>query len=223
MTSSSELESEVRQAMLSGIILAGGPNRRMGGSPKSLLRFGGESLVERQVREMRRLCDEMIVVTDDPLPYLRLLDRNVRIITDYYKAKGPLVGIHAGLMLATHPQAWIVGCDMPYVSADAAAVQRETLRSGAQAAVPHVNGGLYPLHGLYDRSCAQDAAKLIESGETSATALLKHVAWKEVRESAFVERGLSIRFVANVNTKEDYEAIRSELEPSMTIKECEVS
>jgi molybdopterin-guanine dinucleotide biosynthesis protein A len=208
--------------MLSGIILAGGPNRRMGGVSKGLLRFGGETLVELQVREMRRLCEELIVVTDDPMPYLRILDRNVRIITDFYKAKGPLVGMHAGLMLASHPQAWIVGCDMPYVSADAARLQRETLRTGGQAAVPHVNGGLYPLHGLYERSCAQAAAKLIEHGETSATSLLKQVAWKEVKESSFAERELSIRFVANVNAKEDYERIRDEFEAAAIQPQCEV-
>lgn len=198
--------------MWSGIILAGGTNRRMDGAPKSLLRFGNETLVERQVREMRTVCSEIIVVTDEPGLYLRVLDRDVRIITDYYRAKGPLVGIHAGLKLSTLDRAWIVGCDMPYIDARASAVLRDALHQGGQAAVPNVNGGLYPLHGLYEKGCAELAGSLIEQGETSASALLRHLDWQEVGESRFTEAGVPLHFVTNINTVEDYERIRAGME-----------
>ncbi|MCI3920708.1 molybdenum cofactor guanylyltransferase [Paenibacillus sp. TRM 82003] len=184
----------------------------MGGVQKSLLRFGGETLIERQVREMKSVCGEIIVVTDEPRPFLPLLDRSVRIITDYYSGKkGPLVGIHAGLMLSTTQHVWVVGCDMPHISAKAASVLRDTLIKGGQAAVPNVGGGLFPLHGVYDRSCAGVAARLVEQGETSASALLRHILWEEVRESSFVDAGVSLRFISNMNTREDYEAETAEL------------
>lgn len=204
--------------MWSGIILAGGPNRRMG-EPKALLQLGGETMVARQVRVMRSVCNEIIVVTNDPIPYLRVLDRDVRIITDYYKGgRGPLAGMHAGLMLASHPHAWIASCDLPYLNAEAAAVLRGALRAGrVQAAVPNVNGGLYPLHGVYDRTCAAHAARLIEQGETAASALLREVAWTEVRETDFAEKGIPSRFVVTLNDKRDYEAVKSEVEHSANV------
>lgn len=199
--------------------MAGGPNRRMGGESKALLPIGEGTLIERQVREMRKICSEIIVVTDNPRAYLRILDRDIRIITDFYHQKGPLIGIHAGLMLSTKPRSWIVGCDMPYINAKAAELLREAMRSegGAQAAVPNVNGGVYPLHGLYDRSCAEAAVKLIEQGETSASALLRDVDWREVPDRIFTEAGVPLNFVMNINNKQDYEEVVHELGHSMKV------
>lgn len=181
--------------MRGGVILAGGSDRPAAGIHKSLFRVGEETLIERQVREMRRWCGEIIVVTDDPRPLLTILDRNVRIITDYYRAQGPLVGFHAGLMLSTMRTVWVVGCDMPFIEARAADILFGALGPGALAAIPNVGGGLFPLHGVYDRSCASIAARLVEQKETSMSALLKSVNWVEVKESAFAEEGVPLRFV----------------------------
>ena len=52
--------------MLTGAILAGGDNRRMNGEAKALLTFGAEKLIQRQIRQMREICSEMIVVTNHP-------------------------------------------------------------------------------------------------------------------------------------------------------------
>ncbi|MCZ8515254.1 molybdenum cofactor guanylyltransferase [Paenibacillus filicis] len=105
---------------LSGVILAGGKNRRMGGSHKALLPFHQEKLVHRQIRRLKQVCTEIILVTNDPKTFLPLVDSDVRIITDYYSGKGPLGGMHAGLSLANHVNVWLIGCDMPFISPQAA-------------------------------------------------------------------------------------------------------
>ena len=122
--------------MLTGVILAGGANRRMKGESKALLPFGGQPLVVRQVDRMRILCDEVIVVTNDPRPYLPILDRSVRIITDFFAGHGPLGGMHAALSLAKHTSVWVVGCDMPFVSSKAAELLWNRKRDGFEAVVP---------------------------------------------------------------------------------------
>lgn len=67
--------------MLTGIILAGGDHQRMEGENKALLPIYGELLIQRQIREMESICDEIIIVTNDPKPFLRVVDVSVRIIT----------------------------------------------------------------------------------------------------------------------------------------------
>lgn len=191
--------------MRGGVILAGGQNRRMGGEQKALLRFGKETLIERQVRIMRNVCSEIIVVTDEPKPFLTVLDRDIRIITDYISADGPLAGLHAGLMLSRTNAAWVVGCDMPHIDAKAAEILFEQMERGAQAAIPNVGGGLFPLHGVFHRSCAAKAEKLVQQGETSMSALLKEIEWTEVKDAEFFEAGVSRSFVNNIDTMEDYE------------------
>src|SRR5690242_19745844 len=99
------------QIKLTGVILAGGKNGRMGGSHKALLPFRNEKLVHRQIRILKEICKEIIVVTNEPRTFLPIIDSGVRIITDFYENKGPLGGMHAALSLASHTNVWMVGCD----------------------------------------------------------------------------------------------------------------
>jgi molybdopterin-guanine dinucleotide biosynthesis protein A len=140
--------------MLSGIILAGGEGLRMGGENKSLLMLGNETLLERQIRIMRELCSEIIIVTNTPRSFLRRVDASVRIITDYMPGKGPLSGMHAGLTLSVNQNAWIVGCDMPFLSPKAARLMLLKKKKGIEAIIPWLQESMFPLHGIYDRDCA---------------------------------------------------------------------
>lgn len=191
--------------MLTGLILAGGPNTRMNGDPKALLPFGEGALIERQIKVMRQICREVIVVTREPAPLLRLLDKEVRIITDFFGGKGPLAGMHAGFSLAKHSQIWVVGCEMPFLSAKAAKLLLEFKTNGWAAALPHVNGRLYPLHAVYNKACAGPIAALLEKGEHRLSELLNSLHWLGIPESAFVDKGVDPRFIASIDTLEDYQ------------------
>ncbi|KIL41679.1 hypothetical protein SD70_06100 [Gordoniibacillus kamchatkensis] len=190
--------------MLSGLILDGGPSQRMDGEWKALLPFGGETMIERQVKEMSKICAEVIVVTPDPKPFLRLLDIDVRIITDFYPGKGPLGGMHAGFNLAKHPHIWVIGSHMPFPSSEAAELLFMRKKDGFDAAVPYLKGGIYPLHGVYDKRCADDVLKLIQRSEMRLSALMNELLWFEVAESIFAERGIDTRFITGIHTRDDY-------------------
>jgi molybdopterin-guanine dinucleotide biosynthesis protein A len=194
--------------MLSGVILAGGASHRMKGELKALLPFGGKPLVIRQIDRMRELCDEIIVVTNDPTPYLTIVDRSVRIITDFFKGHGSLGGMHAALSLAKNSAVWVVGCDMPFISGRAAELMLNRKLDGFDAVVPLVAGEIHPLHGIYDRACASRIAPLIEQGETDVFALFRHMFWSELGERFLAENGVNLQFVSSIKTFEDYEALR---------------
>lgn len=201
--------------MLTGVILAGGANRRMKGELKALLPFGGQPLIVRQINEMRNLCDEMIVVTNDPKPYLNVLDRSVRIITDFFDGHGPLGGMHAALSLAKHSSVWVVGCDMPFISCKAAELLWNRKQDGFEAAIPLVAGGLFPLHGVYDRACKSKIAPLLERGETKVSALLNHVFWCELADGYLQENGVELNFISSIKTMDDYESLKNILQIRM--------
>ncbi|CAH1224990.1 Molybdenum cofactor guanylyltransferase [Paenibacillus plantiphilus] len=191
--------------MLTGLILAGGPQRRMKEACKPLLEFGGECLLQRQVREMRSICSEVIVAAEDPRPLLRIVDRDVRIITDYYPGKGPLGGMHAGLSLARNRAVWVVGCGMPFLSARAALLLLGLQQGRFDAAVPVICGIPSPLHGIYDKDCAEEALALIERGERQMIGLLKELAWVEAYDYMFEGKGIDTLFVQNIRTWEQYQ------------------
>lgn len=192
--------------MITGAILAGGENRRMEGKVKALLPFQGQLMIERQVARLREICDEIIVVTNQPSLFLPVLDRSVRIITDYFPSKGPLSGMHAALSLARNPDVWIVGCDMPFLSAEAAKELVEMKMSlKCDAVVPVIDGKTHPLHGVYSKGCADAVSALLLSGEYRVMEMLRMIYWHEAPESFFLERDIDLGFVTNVNNKLDYE------------------
>ncbi len=193
--------------MMSGLILAGGRNRGANGENKAFFMLDNMTIVERQIREMEKCCEEIIIATNDPPPFLRKVDRGVRIITDYFPGKGPLSGMHAGLTLAQQPHVWVVSCDMPYISSKAAELLLAREQEGFEAAIPAIGGSAHPLHGVYDRSCAVKIGALLEQDEATLSTLLKQLYWCELQESAFEEKAIDSRFVASIKTKEDDEKL----------------
>src|SRR5690554_4484781 len=107
-------------SMLTGVILAGGQNRRMNGFHKALLDFQGKPIIEWQIHTMNHLCAEILIVTQHEALFSAYLSDDIRIIPDEIKDRGPLAGMHAALTASSYQQAWIVGCDMPFISVKAA-------------------------------------------------------------------------------------------------------
>jgi len=105
------LNAPKRTLPVTGIILAGGKSRRMGQN-KALLPLGEDSLIAHVIRRMRRVTDELLLITNAPAEYTHLgLPMHSDIIPD----AGALGGIYTGLMHASHDVAVCVACDSPFL------------------------------------------------------------------------------------------------------------
>ncbi len=158
--------------MLTGLILADVPCQNMGEGLISLLPFGRDTIIQNQIREMNKICNEIIVVTKEPKPFYAILDLSVRMITAYFPDKGPLSSMYAGFSLSQNSDIWVVSSEMPSLSAQAARLLCGKKAEGFEAVIPKVNEVLFPYHGIYDRSCAMKAFALLNRGEFSVEALL---------------------------------------------------
>jgi molybdopterin-guanine dinucleotide biosynthesis protein A len=79
---------------MTGIILAGGKSRRMGRN-KAFIDSGGVPLFERVYRVFEEIFSEIIIVTNDVLPFERyeaILQRDIIL------NKGALGGLHPTIM-----------------------------------------------------------------------------------------------------------------------------
>ncbi|MYB93480.1 molybdenum cofactor guanylyltransferase [Candidatus Poribacteria bacterium] len=96
---------------VTGVILAGGKSQRMGQN-KALLPLGEASLIEHVIRRMRRVTDELLLITNAPAEYAHLgLPMHRDIIPD----TGALGGIYTGLTHASHDVVVCVACDSPFL------------------------------------------------------------------------------------------------------------
>ncbi|MFC4102261.1 molybdenum cofactor guanylyltransferase [Paenibacillus xanthanilyticus] len=196
--------------MLSGVILAGGEHAATQGENRAFYELEGQMLIQKQIREMQACCSDITIVTDQPGAFLRVVDRSIRIISDYYPGSGPMSGMHAGLALAKNRSVWLLGCHMPYPSAAAAKLLWERQTGGIDAILPLVEGAPHPLHGIYDRDCASQLEALLSQGSTTKADLLETIRWKPLEEAEFRSRGISSRFVRAIQSSEDWARIAAD-------------
>jgi molybdopterin-guanine dinucleotide biosynthesis protein A len=133
---------------MTGIILSGGKNTRMGEN-KAFLKVDGERLIDRKVHRFRRIFQEVIIVTTTPLDYL---DQEATIVTDILPDKGALGGLYTGLFYAVGEYAFLAACDMPFLNS--AFMEYMVLQAtGYDIVIPAPPDGLQPLHAIYSRRC----------------------------------------------------------------------
>jgi molybdenum cofactor guanylyltransferase len=93
----------------SRLVLAGGLSRRLGQDKRRLRLWGvaGPPLLEHTVDIVGRLCQDVVVVLNDPLEWARL---PARLVPDTYPEDGALGGIYSGLLAAHNDYAPAVAC-----------------------------------------------------------------------------------------------------------------
>ncbi|MZQ84465.1 NTP transferase domain-containing protein [Paenibacillus sp. 5J-6] len=203
--------------MMTGVILAGGLNRRMGGRSKALLPVQDQPLLLRQLTEMSRICSQMIVVSNEPEAFQSLIasnskSMNVQWVSDIHVQKGPLSGIHAAAQVATHDFMWVVGCDMPFISSEAVEAMGQLCQeANVDAVVPVIDGKVHPLHGIYSRLVGSEAEVLLKQEQYRLMGLLDHIDWLPAENAFFEKLNLSLQFVTNVNTPDEYKTMLENL------------
>ena len=193
-----------------GYILAGGGSTRFG-RDKALVEVAGTPMLERMIEMLRRVTKQVKIVAA-PSNYAGF---GAEIVEDRWPGEGPLGGIITALEDAAKSPAnieWnlIVGCDMPFLTADwVAFVCERATKSKAQVMLPCSASGPEPLCACWQTAAA---AKLRSGFErsvrkvTEGIALLRAEVLDEADGKRFDSEG---RLFWNMNTAADYaEAMR---------------
>jgi molybdopterin-guanine dinucleotide biosynthesis protein A len=186
---------------MTGIILAGGKNSRMG-TNKAFLKIDGIRLIDNILAVYKKIFSEIIIVTNDPLSYTEFSDSIV--VTDIYKEKGALGGIYTGLFYATHDYSFVAACDMPFLSEDF--IIYLTGQIGKHdIIVPELSEGFQPLHAIYSRNCLSHIKKLLIADKLKITGFYKEVRLLSIPEEKIKSFNKDGRLFLNFNTQKDLE------------------
>lgn len=178
---------------ITGVILAGGKNSRMG-SDKGMLIVDGKKIIERILEAIKPVVGEIIIISNgknyDHMGY--------KVYGDIIKDCGPMGGIHAALSFCKTNKNLVVACDMPFLS-------REVLKqiinnsSDCDIAVPEFSGEVHPLCAVYSTICRNKFSQLLGNGEWKMKQALRHFNTKTI---SFTEN-----YFQNINTPEEYQTI----------------
>ncbi|HEX5999379.1 MAG TPA: molybdenum cofactor guanylyltransferase MobA [Hyphomicrobiaceae bacterium] len=158
---------------VTGVILAGGQSRRMGGGDKGLLDLAGKPMLSHVIERLGSQVDRMVInANGDPA---RLAGFDLPVVADSVPGfAGPLAGVLAGMRWsrANAPAArWIATAagDAPLLPMDlvvrcAAALAERGVHNPDAIALAQSGGELHPVIGLWPVALADDLEAQLAAG-----------------------------------------------------------
>jgi molybdopterin-guanine dinucleotide biosynthesis protein A len=181
------------------IVLAGGKSSRMG-TPKALLRFDDQTLIEHIVASLRGLFAEVVVVTapGQTLPLMPITQ-----IQDEVEHQGPVGGLCYGLRATQTDISFVSSCDAAFLNL---ALIRHLVSQTPDhdVVVPRWQGRDQPLHAVYRRSVLPHLEGQLARGELRPVYLFDRVRTRRVSEAEIRRFDPDGSSFFNMNTPEDY-------------------
>ncbi len=198
---------------MTAVILAGGKSRRLGES-KLFLKWGHQTLIAHAVALLSPLFEDLLIVAsrESVGALTKLFPSYPRIVLDVVEDKGPLGGIHAGLISAGSFAAFVIGCDMPLLS-PRLILFLKSLRAGYDAVVPRTPKGLEPLHSIYTKNCLPVIEERLREFDLRPKAIFSRLKVRYVDPEEMAAFDPELLSFANINTLEDYRNLAGRLAP----------
>jgi len=182
---------------VTGIVLAGGQGRRMGGVDKGLQALEGRPMVAWAIERLAPQVDTLVVNANQNLEAYRAF--GYPVVSDAVGGfAGPLAGLHAGLQATHTALAVTVPCDSPFLPGDLVARLRAAL-AASDLAVAKTGAQPHPVFALVRRAVLPHLDAFLAGGGRKIDAWY---ATLKVVEVAFDDEADAFR---NLNTREELE------------------
>ena len=206
----------IESVEVTGVLLAGGQSRRMGGGDKGLLELAGTPMLGHVICRLRGQVGRLVInANGDPARFAAF---GLPVVPDTIGGfAGPLAGVLAGMRwsAANAPDArWIVTAagDAPLLPPDLVARLLEAVAAHPRAiALAQSCGELHPVIGLWPVALAQDLEERLRGG------VRKVLHWTDGHGTVPVPfppahvGGLDIDPFFNANTPQELDQLRAML------------
>jgi len=190
---------------ITGVILAGGMGRRMGGEDKGLITLGSHPMVEYALRAMDAQVDSLVISVNRNQELYARYGHPV-LADDVGEYFGPLAGMAAALQAA--PKGWLitVPCDSPLICGDYVTRMRDAQeQSGAEVAVARDSERVQPVFALLSTDLQGSLLRFLATGER------KIDRWYAMHRCTEVDFSDREEMFLNVNRPEDRAAMEARL------------
>lgn len=191
---------------IAAVVLAGGKSRRMG-SDKRFLEVAGVPLIDRVLKVLTPLFQEILLSAAEPTQ--DLLRFQQRVVYDRLPNCATLGGLYTALCEVRAPRVFAVACDMPFLNAR---LIESMARWDPQADVvmARLATGLQPMHAIYSKACAPALERMAKAGSLRIQDLLSN---EEIRATILDEAAVrthdpQLLSFLNINTPADLELAR---------------
>jgi molybdenum cofactor guanylyltransferase len=190
---------------VTGVILAGGKARRMGGVDKGLVPINGRPMISWVIDALRPQVADVLVNANRN--HGRYGEFGCPVMDDGdSEFRGPLAGMASGMHAARTPYIAVVPCDSPLIGGEL--VQRlfeVVATSGAPVAAAHDGERLQPVFALLSCELLDDLAGYLDAGERKIDRWYARHGYETVDFSDVAE------WFANINAPDDKHALEEVL------------
>jgi molybdopterin-guanine dinucleotide biosynthesis protein A len=190
-----KLTRKIPIVTITGLLLAGGQGRRMGGVDKGLQPLRGKPMAQWALERLVPQVDEVLINCNQNLDaYARF---GHRLVPDEIGGfAGPLAGLHAGLKVASHPLLVTVPCDSPFLPFDL--VERlSSALADKDLAVAKTGEQPHPVFSLVRKAVAANLEAFLRAGGR------KIDAWYACLKTVEVSFDDEAEAFRNINTLEE--------------------
>ena len=185
---------------IGAIVLAGGKSSRMG-QDKGLMNFRGKPMVQWVLESVSRLTKDVLIVAHDG----RYREFGHNVVGDEIKEIGPIGGIVTGLHQSACEVNLVLGCDLPFVTAELLEFMLENHRD-VLVTCGFDGQHIHPLVGVYDRSALSGLTSCIHNGNHKLTGAVKQLPHR-LLDLPNTMPGFRSEWLLNVNTPREWEEV----------------
>lgn len=198
--------------MRSGIVLVGGEARRAEGKEKYFFRYQGERFIDRMIRTLSGVVDEIILVAKDPEQCDRFRDiPGIRCVSDIRRGIGPVGGLQAGALASHGELLFVSACDMPCINGEVVELLFRMI-NGYDAVIPAWKEGMIePLHAVYRRDPLLSYLECHEG--LSLRSLVKGIHTRYIDVSDIRDLDPTLQTFTNINKLTDLKQMNLREEP----------
>ncbi|MDY6906162.1 MAG: molybdenum cofactor guanylyltransferase [Thermodesulfobacteriota bacterium] len=190
---------------ITGVILAGGQNKRFDREQKTFFTIDGSPIFQRIYDVMQAVFDEVVIVTNTPLLYLPW---DAAITTDVHAHRSSLTGIHAGLFFVKTPYAFFAACDAPFLQKPLVETIVANVEANVDVVVPETAKGYEPLCAVYARPSLRVIEAALARGVFTIRSVFDRLRVKTIDEATLRPHDPELASFFNVNTKKELEKAR---------------
>ena len=194
----------MKHSGITGVILAGGQAKRMGGLDKGLLKLQGRYLIEHVLTVVYPQVEHLIISANRHIELYEKIGQCEVISDTIQNYAGPLAGMAASLQVVQTPYTFFTSCDVPLLDTKIVTRLFETLTT-TQTKIVFAHDGKRPqyLCSLLKTELLEDLLAFLQTDQR------KVGQWYINNNALSVDCSDIAQSFLNLNTTEDYHYLES--------------
>lgn len=171
------------------------------GFDKQFLRLGELRLLDIIIEKLEREFDEIIIITNKPEEYSKY---DYLAKKDIIPGKGPLSGIHSGLLSASSKYSFVIGCDMPNINLEYIGYMKERIsKDDIDGCITIYDDWIEPFYGFYSKEIVKEIEDYLSEDKRAIYPLMKKLNIEYIEENIARRYSPNWEIFINLNTRED--------------------